>query len=72
MRVQSAQHNSSDRLKGREGLAGAYQEGLVPVMILAKGSGDECSKQAFVPWKKRKSAKAWRTFFLLCEIRMRH
>ena len=49
------------------GLAGAYLEGLVPVMILTKGSGDECSKQAFVPWKNE---KAWRTFFL-CDIRMR-
>lgn len=48
------------------GLAGAYLEGLVPVMILTKGSGDECSKQAFVPWRNE---KAWRTLFL-CEIRM--
>ena len=36
-------------------------------MILTKGSGNECSKQAFVPWKNE---KAWRTFFL-CDIRMR-
>jgi len=68
MRVESKRSRQQQWQGEREGgLAGAYLEGLVPVMILTKGSGDECSKQAFVPWKNE---KAWRTFFL-CDIRMR-